>query len=92
MNQTFPNKYFKYSIIEKKDIFDQIMKLKHKKATQDSDIPVKVLKENADFFAEYLYMFFNEAIESSKFLSSLNKLILCQFSKNVAETRKRTVD
>ena len=25
------------------------MKLKHKKVTQDSDIPVKVLKENADF-------------------------------------------
>ena len=35
------------------------MKLKHKKATQDSDIPVKVLKENADFFAKYVYIFFN---------------------------------
>ena len=41
------------------------MKLKHKKTTQDSGIPVKVLKENADFFAEYLYIFFNEATESS---------------------------
>ena len=39
------------------------MKLKHKKAAQDPDIPVKVLKEKADFFAEYLYIFFNEAIE-----------------------------
>ena len=73
MNQAFPNKYFNFSIIEKENIFDQIMKLKHKKATQDSDIPVKVLKENADFLAEYLYIFFNEAIESSKFLSSLKQ-------------------
>ena len=51
INQAFPNKYFNFSITEKKDISDQIMKLKHKKATQGSDIPVKVLKENADFFA-----------------------------------------
>ena len=63
INQAFPKKYFNFSIIEKKDIFDRIMKLKHKKAAQDPDIPVKVLKEKADFFAEYLYIFFNEAIE-----------------------------
>ena len=39
INQALPNKHFNFSLIEKKDIFDQIMKLKHKKATQDSDIP-----------------------------------------------------
>ena len=50
ISQAFPNKYFNFSIIEKKDIFDQIMKLEHKRTTQDTDIPVKVLKENADFF------------------------------------------
>ena len=73
INKAFPNKYFNFSLIEKKDIFDQIMKLKHKKATQDSDIPVKFLKENATFSAEYLYMFFNETIESSKLPSSLKQ-------------------
>ena len=31
INQVFPNKYFNFSIIEKKDIFDQIVKLKHKR-------------------------------------------------------------
>ena len=67
INQAFPNKYFNFSIIEKKDFFNQITKLKNKKATQDSNIPVKVLKGNADFFAEYLYIFFNIAIESSNF-------------------------
>ena len=44
ISQAFPNKYFNVSIVEQRDMFDQIMKLKHKKATQDSDIPVKVLK------------------------------------------------
>ena len=62
------------------------MKLKHKKATQDSDIPVKILKENADFFAEYLYIFFNEAIELSKFPSSLKQAYITPvFSKKQKE-------
>lgn len=51
-------------MIEKKNIFDQIMKYKDKKATQ-------IFKSNADFLAERLCIFFNEAIESSVFLPSL---------------------
>ena len=38
-----------------------------KKAAQDIDIPVKVLKENAEFFADQICRQFNEAICSSKF-------------------------
>ena len=34
---------------------------------QDSGIPIKILKENADFFADYIYLQFNEAVDSSKF-------------------------
>ena len=34
---------------------------------QDSDISVKILKENTDFFADYIYIQFNEAVDSSKF-------------------------
>ena len=34
------------------------------KAVQDTDIAVKILKENAEFFAEFIYLQFNEAIES----------------------------
>ena len=57
------------------------MKVKYKKATQDSDIPVKVLRENAEFFAEYLYIFFNEAIESSKFSSLLKQANIARVFK-----------
>ena len=38
-----------------------------KKAVQDTDIPVKVLKENAKSFAEQICRQFIEAIYSSKF-------------------------
>ena len=43
------------------------MKLKHKRATQDSDIKTQIC------FAEYLYMFLIETIELSKFSSSLKQ-------------------
>ena len=38
-----------------------------KKAVQDTDIPIKVLKENAEFFPEQICRQFNEANCSSKF-------------------------
>ena len=38
---------------------------------QDSGIPLKILKENAFFFAYYIYLQFNEAVDSSKFAGFL---------------------
>ena len=57
INEAFPNKYFTFRIIGEKYIIDQIKKLNQKKATQGTDIPVKVLEENADLFPENLYVF-----------------------------------
>ena len=42
-------------------------KLKTGKATQNTDIPVKILRENADIFSVYICDFFNETIRSGKF-------------------------
>ena len=36
--------------------------LNKKKAIHDDHIPVKTLKENANFFAEYICIFYNTAI------------------------------
>ena len=48
----------------------EIENLEISKAIQDSDIPVKILKENAEFFAEQICCQFNEAIYSSIFPAS----------------------
>ena len=37
------------------------------KKVQDTDIPVKILKDDAEFFAEYIHLQYNEAIRSSDF-------------------------
>ena len=60
------------------------MKLKHKKTSQNNlyVIPVKVLKENADFLIEYLYIFFNKVTELSKFPSWLKNANITAVFKN----------
>ena len=42
------------------------------KASQDNDLPVKILKENTDYFAEFICFIylFNDSVNSSKFPSS----------------------
>ena len=72
---------FYFSHIDKKTVLNGIKKLKFSKAVQDSDIPVKILKENSDFFAEYIYLQFNEAVDSSKFADFFKYVISKIFEK-----------
>ena len=45
-----------FSHVDKKTVLKEIIKLNLNKAVQDSDIPVQIFKENADFFADYIYL------------------------------------
>ena len=64
-SQRFSSFYFPH--VDKNTVLTEIKKLSLKKAVQDSDISVKIFKENTDFFADYIYLQFNEAADSSKF-------------------------
>ena len=46
------------------DIFKKTKRLKARKATQITDIHVKILKENADIFSVYICDFLSETIKS----------------------------
>ena len=45
--------------------------LQSNKATQNTDIPTKLIKDNADIFAAFIFISFNKCIEQSLFLSKL---------------------
>ena len=47
--------------------FKKIKRLKARNATQITDIPIKVLKQYADFFSAYICYFLNETIRTGKF-------------------------
>ena len=56
---------FSFSTVEKVDVIREIKNHNKKKAIQDDDIPVKILKENVDFFAEHICIFYNRPIPTS---------------------------
>ena len=88
-SQRFSSFYFSH--VDKNTVLKEIKKLNLNKAVQDSDIPGKILKENADFFADYIYLQFNEAVDSSKFADFFLSLqTLQQYLSKVHEIKRKT--
>ena len=56
-------------------VFKDIKRLKVRKATQITAIPVKILKENADIFSAHICDFLNKTIRSGKF-SAIYKIAI----------------
>lgn len=71
INDSFGNRSLSFSAIEKKNVYSDISKLNYCKFIQDTDISVKILKENEMFFSNYIFLIFSEAISSTKLRSSL---------------------
>ena len=86
-SQRFSSFYF--SRVDKSTVLQEIEKLNLNKAVQDSDIPVKILIENADFLANYIYLQFNEAVDSLK-LEILSLQTLQQHLSKIHEIKRKT--
>ena len=76
---------FLYTGIDKEKILEEILDLDTLKACQDTNVPTKVLKENADIFADFLHTSFIEFVEKSEFPSALKQ----SNNTSVQERRKR---
>ena len=85
-SQCFSSFYFSH--VHKNTVLKEIKKLNINKAVQDSDIPVKILKENADFFADYIYLQFNEAVDSSKFADFFKSADIAAVFKQGSRNKK----
>ena len=68
-----PRLPFSFSKINREEILWEILKLETSKACQDTDIPPKIIKKNADIFADILLARFNDSVEKSNFPPSLKK-------------------
>ena len=56
---------------KKEEIQKEIHNLNSNKASQHSDIPIKIIKSNSDIFSDFLFVNINSSIKSSLFLSCL---------------------
>ena len=62
---------FDFCRVSVQDVLKEIKKLSTRKATQSTDIPVKILKENADIFGSYICDFFIDCVDRGDFPSIL---------------------
>ena len=83
---------FNFPCIDKNTALKEIRGLSTTKVSQDNDLPSKILKENADYFAEFICIQFNDSVNSSKFPSSFKCANITPFSKMNQETIKQTTD
>ena len=65
------NPQFSFRCVDKDEILKEILNLDASKACQDSDIPSRIIKENADIFTDILHSSFNNSIYQSEFPSIL---------------------
>ena len=61
------NPQFSFRCVDKDEILKEILNLDASKACQDSDIPSRIIKENADIFTDILHSSFNSLIYQSEF-------------------------
>ena len=66
----------------------EINNLKTNKATQNTDIPTKLIKENSDIFADCIFENLNDCIAKSSFPSSLKNAIITPVHKKRTKTSK----
>ena len=58
---------FSFNFISHDDVVKELNKLKSKKASQKTDIPIKIVKGNVDIISRILHHNFNNLLSSSTF-------------------------
>ena len=73
-NKSNKQPLFSFSKVTKNEIVKELLSLDTSKASQDSDIPTKILIENSDIFAEFLFANFNASVVENSIFPSVLKL------------------
>ena len=67
------NNVFSFRKVTYEEILNEINSLDTSKSTQSEDIPFKIIKDNADIFANFILQNFNKCIIDGKFPDQLKK-------------------
>ena len=65
------NNLLKFSNVEKREVLNEIVNLDASKSCQDTDVPTKIIKENAGIFADFIHPAINASINKKEFPSFL---------------------
>ena len=73
------------------NIEKEILNLNTNKASQNSDMPTKVIKENSDIFSSFLCTSFNSSRKTSKFRECLKLADIKPLYKKVKMFKMKTI-
>ena len=65
--------HFLFKNVQKEDILKKLNNLNINKATQNTDIPTKIIKKNSDIFGDFIFSNFNCWINTSSYPSLLKR-------------------
>ena len=80
---------FSFNFISHDDIVKVLNKLKRKKASQKTDIPINIIKENVDIISHFLYHNFNNSLSCSTFPTGMKYADVTPIHKNDDKTDKK---
>ena len=86
------NRKFAFSFISLNEIFERVSKLNPKRASQATDVPVKIIKENKDIVSFYLFQNFNNALSSYSFPTALKYTDVWSAFKKMIKLIKKIID
>ena len=78
-----------FCIVEKVSVIREIKNLNKKKVIQDNDISVEILKDNVNFFADFICTFYNYTITTSKFPSFLKMVNVTPFLRKEVKAKRK---
>ena len=78
-----------FSFVEKGDILKEIKMLQSNKSTRNTDIPTKLIKDNGDIFAEFIFISLKKWIEQSVFPSKLKLANITPAHKNLKKLKRK---
>ena len=79
---------FSFSLVQYDDILKKVRNLDTAKASKQTDIPNKILKQSSQYFAEYFYDNINYCTENSNFPSDLTSVdVTPAYKKNSKDSK-----
>ena len=79
---------FSFSLVERDEIIKEINNLKTNKATQSTDIPTELIKENSDIFGDFIFENFNNSVFYLNFPSPMKNAIITPVYRKGTKTSK----
>ena len=80
-----------FSNVSNADVKREIRKLDPRKATQNTNIPVKLLKQDSGIFGNYICDFFNKCVDKGVFPSIVKDANITPILKKVLEDQKTII-